>query len=204
MKKYILPILFISLLYWSCSEEGNPVTNNYYNGDTTIVHDTTIIYDTTIIIGDTNTTEWGFDPLICGTELTFIEYGYEPPVYQTWAVSKIENGQYVRCDENIDNISCLSYMDNYFCTDTIMYTAGVLRFFETGFLYNYNSDSCVDSFNVSWKTRDGIIAFEIIDTNQTTEVFDYFFNNVDYNYSVSINNQTLILENHISRITLVR
>ena len=197
MKKYILPILFMSLLYWSCEEEGNPVTNNYYNGDTTIVH------DTTIIIGDTNTTEWGFDPLICGTELLFIEYGVEPPVYQTWSVSKIEDGQYVRCDDIIDYGSCNSYMDNKFCTDTVMYTVGKLRFFETGALYNYDSPSCVDSSNVSWQTRDGIIAFDIADTTQTTEVFDYFFNNVDYNYSVSINNQTLILENHISRITLV-
>ena len=86
---------------------------------------------------------------------------------------------------------------------------GNLRFFGTGALMLPNSDTnpqpqCIDSSNVRWKTRDGVIVFEIVDTSQTTEPFDYYFNNVEYNYSVNINTESLILENDVSRIRLNR
>ena len=222
MIKYSTLSLFVLLLCWSCSEEGSPVTNNYYQGDTTIVFDTTIVldtitFDTTIIIDttiivvdDTSTNEWGFDPLICGTDLTLIEFedSYEGPIYQTWNVFKIENGQYTKCDDGDYSNHCGNYFLNNFCPDPEeMNTYGEMRFWGTGAIElnnNGTSPQCTDTSNVRWKTRDGVILFEIVDTSQTTGEFEYYFNNVEYNYSTGINTKSLIFENDLSRLVLNR
>ncbi len=51
---------------------------------------------------------------------------------------------------------------------------------------------------ITWKTRDGILKIEISDTSLTTPTFEYFFNGKEYNYSVDINSQNLIIRNDVS------
>ncbi|MBI86601.1 MAG: hypothetical protein CMG63_00835 [Candidatus Marinimicrobia bacterium] len=157
-------------------------------------------------MGDTSTNEWGFDPLICGTDLTSIEFDLET-IWQTWDVSKIENGQYTKCSSADSYNLCTDYFLNYFCQDADMSTYGQLRFYGTGALMlnnNGSSPQCKDTSNVRWTTRDGVILFEIVDTSQTTEEFEYYFNNVEYNYTTDINTEYIIFENNVSRIRLNR
>ena len=66
MTKHLTLLLFIGLAFWSCEEMGS-TTNNYYgdSGEEQII-------DTV----DTVDTNWGQDPLICGTELSDTTYLY--------------------------------------------------------------------------------------------------------------------------------
>ena len=61
--------LFIFILFISCEEMGS-TTNNYYgdSGEEQIID--------TVDTVDTVDTNWGQDPLICGTELSDTTYLY--------------------------------------------------------------------------------------------------------------------------------
>ena len=221
MKKLLYPFinlsLFLSLLFVAGCEEGNPVTNNYYEyqGDTTIVIDTTIVFDTTIItvdtnfidttiivdttiiIGDTNSNTWGFDPLISGTDL-------DTYTFQSWHLEDIDDGQNHVCGSNLgtDNTNCMDYYEEFLCSISDSDPYGPrFSFVEDGYIFMNNCNPVQDENSrplITWKTRDGILKIEISDTSLTTPTFEYFFNGKEYNYSVDINSQNLIIRNDVS------
>lgn len=204
MNKYMFSIFFIFIIMWSCSNEGNPVTNNYFNGDTTIIIDTTIIFDTTFVIGDTNSNDWGYDPLICGTDLDNM-FGLR------WAIDDIKDGQDHICRENESygdesTPLCAEYMGEFDYNNTSgLNLIREFYFKKNGELFKDQTQSYVtingNSVSLlSWSTRNGNIRFEIADTSYTTDAFEYFFNGKEYSYSVDIYSNLLTIENHVSII----
>ena len=173
--------LFMFILFVSCEEMGS-TTNNYY-GDSSEEQ----IIDT----------DWGQDPLICGTELSDTTYLY-------WEIQTIMDEQQVLCYDNEGN-SCDEYLSTYACIPE--YDNGIFFHKDGSFSflrYVDNEYNCSDSSDAigTWATMNGKLELTLSDPSSNTITANYFFNERTYNYSTDIGSRDLILSDDRTQITL--
>ncbi|MBI87133.1 MAG: hypothetical protein CMG63_03525, partial [Candidatus Marinimicrobia bacterium] len=170
-------LLIIMVFFIGCEKMGSTTNNNYYSSD-----------------DQQNTdTEWGQDPLICGTEIS-------DTTYLHWKFEIIIDEQQILChDDDYDYPGC----GNYFVWDCLGERG---LFFHRDGSFTFKSgdvEDCPTTDGIgTWQTMNGIIELQLSDPALYTSKVNYFFNNRTYTYSTEIGSGELIFSDDQTQITL--
>ena len=166
---YVKMFLLIFLFAVGCQD-----TSNYY-------------YDSNEEL-DMSDTEWGQDPLICGTEISENSFLF-------WEFSRIEDEQQVLCSPGED--ACRYYLNYATCMlEGIFFHSDGSFSFHRG-AYDEGDDVCTDSTDATgtWKTMNGMMELSLSSPESNTEKANYFFHEKTYSYSTAVGSGSLSLFN---------
>jgi len=185
--RYFPFILLLITIFIGCDEYGNPITNNYYNGDTTIVNDTTIIVVDTTIINDTTIivvedTTWGHDSKIGGTSIS-------DTTYINWEIVTILDEQKTVCSSSGSE-------DDWSCRGYLISQAGMDKRFQFhrdgSFTFEKLENDNDEGYNSlgtesgTWQTMNGLLELNLTNSTAMNSTANYFFHNRTYNYETNV------------------